>query len=183
MKSETLLIITVAIVVIAICIVIFIPKNKDKQENTTNTTTTTSNTTTSKTAKEVEATLNENGDIEIKAEELSSTNATFINYKTTNGYEVELIAVKDTSGNINVAFNTCQVCNGSPKAYFVQKNGKLVCKNCGNVFSLNSVGQEAYGCNPMTLEDKDIVKTETGITISKEFLEQNEKLFANVAEH
>ena len=77
-----------------------------------------------------------------RKESKTEKNATFINYETENGYEIELVAVKDSSNNIDVAFNTCQVCNGSPKAYFVQKNGKLVCQNCGNVFSLNSVGKK-----------------------------------------
>ena len=35
----------------------------------------------------------------------------------------------------------------------------------------------------MTLEDSDFTKTETGITISKEFLTQNEDLFENVEKH
>ena len=188
MKNKILPIMTAVIVIIAIGIVIFIPKNKEKQEaktdeNKVDNAVTQSNTSNSKSAKKVNATLDENGDVEIKADDLDSSNATFINYKTANDYVIELIAVKDSSDNINVAFNTCQVCNGAPRAYFVQTNGELVCQNCGNVFSLDSVGQYAYGCNPMTLEDNDIIKSKTGITISKEFLTQNEKLFANVAEH
>ena len=183
MKNKILPMIAVVIVVIAICIVIFVPKNKDNQGSNTTANKTTITTTSSKSAKTIDATLNENGDVEIELDDLSSSSATFINYETANGYAVELIAVKDSSNNIDVAFNTCQVCNGAPRAYFVQKNGKLVCQNCGNIFLLNSVGQEAYGCNPMTLEDNDVIRTETGITISKDFLTQNEELFANVAQH
>lgn len=199
MKNKILPMITVLIVVIAICVVVFVPKNKDNKKeisnnkanitktanlnNSNNTNNNTNKSSTSKSAKKIEAIVNENGNIEIKLEELDKNNATFINYKTPNGYEVELVAVKDENDNIEVAFNTCQVCNGSPRAYFTQKSGKLVCQNCGNIFPLSSVGEPANGCNPMTLEDENVTKNETGITISKDFLIQNEKLFANVKAH
>ena len=171
MKNKILPIVTIVIVLIAICIIFFIPKNNDNKEskidkneaNTVIASNNVSNTSSGKNAKKIEATANDNGDIEIKLDDLDSSNATFINYKTANGYEIELVAVKDSNNNIDIAFNTCQVCNGSPKAYFTQKNGKLICQNCGNIFSLKSVGQGANGCNPMTLEDNNFTKTETGI--------------------
>ncbi|MBO5997610.1 MAG: DUF2318 domain-containing protein, partial [Alphaproteobacteria bacterium] len=35
---------------------------------------------------------------------------------------MEIIAVRDGGGEVRVAFNTCRVCNGSPRAYFVHQN-------------------------------------------------------------
>lgn len=189
MKEKAMLIITIAIVIIAICVIVFIPKNKEKSNekvstvNTVNAANTAiTNSTKTEQAKTIEATLNENGDVEIKVDDLDTSNATFIKY-TSNGVNMELVAIKDSQNNIDVAFNTCQVCNGAPKAYFVQKNGKLICQNCGNSFSLKSIGASANGCNPMTINDNDITKTDTGIIISKEILVSNESLFTNVAEH
>lgn len=176
MKNKILPVITAIIVFVAMFIVMLIPKNAG---NIFDTLVSGDN----QSMEKLEARLNQDGNIEIKEEDLKTSAATFINYTPTNGYIVELIAVKDSSNDIDVAFNTCQVCNGAPKAYFILKNGKLVCQNCGNVFTLSSVGQEAYGCNPMTLGDDDVTKAETGIIISKDFLEQNENLFINVAKH
>lgn len=189
MKEKALPIIAIIIVAIAICVILFIPKNKEEnneKENKVNTVNS-SNTTSTNVAKtsqsnSMEATLNENGDVEIKLDDLDTSNATFIKY-ISNGINMELVAIKDSQNNIDVAFNSCQICNGSPKAYFVQKNGKLVCLNCGNSFDLKSIGASANGCNPMTIPDEKIIKTDTGITISKEFLSENESLFTNVAEH
>lgn len=187
MKNKILPIITAAVVVIAICVIIFIPKNKASEEVTAtvkNDVITTAKTNSDDKSTELnESNAGDNDVLEIKADDLNSDEADFINYETANGYTVELIAVKDSDNNINVAFNTCQVCNGSPKAYFIQTNGTLVCQNCGNVFSLNSVGQYASGCNPIALNKNHIVQTETGITIRKDFLTQNEGLFANVESH
>lgn len=119
---------------------------------------------------------------EIKFDDLEQSNATFVNYHS-NGTSIELVAIKDIQNNIDIAFNTCQVCNGSPKAYFSPKNGKLICQNCGNTFPLKSIGESNNGCNPMTISESNVTKTDTGIILSKDYLEQNRNLFVNVAKH
>lgn len=189
MKNKVLVFFTIIIVIIAVCVILFIPKNKKENSEKTNkvntinsNNTVSTNSTKTSQAKTIDAILNENGDVEIKLDDLDTSNATFIRY-TSNGINMELVAIKDSQNNVDVAFNTCQVCNGAPKAYFVQKNGKLICQNCGNSFSLKSIGASANGCNPMTIDDNDIEKTDKGIIINKETLAENELLFANVAEH
>lgn len=161
MKNKILPIATIAVVVIAAA-VLFFPKGETIPEG----------------SGAEAATINENGDLEISAEALSSDDAAIISYNS-DGTDMELLAVKSDDGTINVAFNTCQVCNGSPKAYFVQKNGKLVCQNCGNKFSLSSVGASAMGCNPISISGDDVTETDLGILISREFLEANINLFNN----
>lgn len=65
-----------------------------------------------------------------------------------DGTAMQLIALIDDAGAPQLAYNTCQVCAGSPYAYFEYQNGALVCQNCGNRFALNSVGKVSGGCNP-----------------------------------
>lgn len=38
--------------------------------------------------------------------------------------------------------------------YTVVDNGRLVCQNCGNVFTMDSVGKTTGGCNPMNISYK-----------------------------
>lgn len=45
-----------------------------------------------------------------------------------DGTHMEVLAVKDSSGNIRTAFNTCQVCYSSGKGYYVQSGNVLVCQ-------------------------------------------------------
>ena len=45
-----------------------------------------------------------------------------------DGTCMEVLAVKDSSGNIRTAFNTCQVCYSSGKGYYVQSGNVLVCR-------------------------------------------------------
>lgn len=74
----------------------------------------------------------------------------FFTYETSAG-KVGIMAVKDADGNVRAALDTCQVCNGSPKAYFLEKDGQLQCQNCGNLFNYSIVGESQLGCEPTPL--------------------------------
>ena len=65
-----------------------------------------------------------NNQITIKKSQLTK-DASFINYKA-GDITVQLIAVIADDNTYRVSFNTCQSCNPSPKAYFVQQ-GKKTC--------------------------------------------------------
>ena len=94
-----------------------------------------------------------NGEISIDADTLTS-NPIYINYDS-NGTNIQLITVKGSDGTPRLSLNTCQVCNPSPRAYFKEQNGRLVCQNCGNVFTVDSVGETTGGCNPMYIDYKN----------------------------
>lgn len=90
---------------------------------------------------------------------------------------MEVLAVKASDGTIRTAFNTCQVCNGSPRAYYKQEGDILVCQNCGNQFSMDMIEQERGGCNPIPILKGDKTEDENSITISGDFIAQNKGLF------
>lgn len=90
---------------------------------------------------------------------------------------MEIMAVKASDGTIRTAFNTCQVCNGSPRAYYKQDGDNVICQNCGNVFSMDMIEMQRGGCNPVPIMKDDKVDDGDTITISKEFIEQNQDLF------
>lgn len=185
-KNVILGIATVLIVVIAIVVVVFVPggkkeSNNNKVQNTVSNSSSQNNKTASK-VKNIDAVFDEEGNFLLEAEELSTSSPTFIKADI-NGTTVELVAVKDSKDVISIAFNTCQSCNGAPLAYFKYSNSKLVCQNCKNEFPLSSIGKEANGCNPWTITSEEYETTDTGIKISKAFLEDNVMLFSNIKEH
>jgi len=90
------------------------------------------------------------GDLVISKSEVTEK-AKFYPYNA-DGTRMEILAVRAGDGSIRTAFNTCQVCNGSPRAYFKQQGEFLVCQNCGNSFSMDMVEQERGGCNPVRLQ-------------------------------
>ena len=97
----------------------------------------------------------------------NTENATFLNYEI-DGVEIGLIAVKGEDGTIKVVFNTCQSCNPSPNAYFIQKGEYLECQNCKTKFSVEQLGLIQGGCNPLIVKER---KEENGfIIISSEYV-------------
>lgn len=94
-----------------------------------------------------------------------------------DGTAMQIIARLDSDGVPRLAYNTCQVCLGSPYAYFELSQGLLVCQNCGNAFSPDSVGKVSGGCNPKPLAEYD-VNTES-VTVSAENLASAAPMFKN----
>jgi len=92
---------------------------------------------------------------------------------TVDDTRMEIFAVKASDGTIRTAFNTCQVCNGSPLAYFKQSGTSVQCQNCGNDFPMNRVGIESGGCNPVPILDDDKIVTDESITILYDTLQAN----------
>lgn len=75
--------------------------------------------------------------------------ALFVNVAKEGEPTVQLLAIRDGAGRPRIAFNTCQSCSPSPRAFFAQRaDGRLVCRNCGNDFGPEAVGAAARGCNP-----------------------------------
>ena len=96
-----------------------------------------------------------------------------------NGTKMEVIAVKDSDGNIRTAFNTCQICYDSGNGYYKQEGDNLVCQNCGNSFTMDQVGESSGGCNPWPILEEDKTETDSEIKISYEFLKESSDIFEN----
>ena len=121
----------------------------------------------------VEATLAD-GNLQVAQASLGDQVA-FIDYDS-NGTAMQVMLYKDADGTVHGALNTCQVCAGSPYAYFEQEGNEVVCQNCGNHFAVEAIGDVHGGCNPVPLElseDGDQVLIET------ESLDEQADAFAN----
>lgn len=96
-----------------------------------------------------------------------------------DGVEMEIIAVKNSDGEIRTAFNTCQVCYSSGRGYYVQDGDVLVCQNCGNEFTIDDIGVEAGGCNPWAIMSDDRTIKNGKLEISYDYLKESEQIFSN----
>lgn len=101
--------------------------------------------------------------------------ATYVNYKA-DDVTIQLLLVRDGDGELHYAFNTCQVCSPSPKAYFVQDGSAFICQNCGNSFDAEEVGEAQGGCNPANIAD--LTEREDALVIPVQYLEQYSGSFA-----
>lgn len=96
-----------------------------------------------------------------------------------NGTGLEVLAVKAPDGTVRTAFNTCQVCYGSGRGYYVQEGDTLICQNCGNRFAMDDVEVTRGGCNPVPITSDYKTVDEDTITISKAFLTEATVIFQN----
>lgn len=67
---------------------------------------------------------------------------------------IGLLTVRDSKGNVKVIINTCQSCEGSPSAYFVQIGDEIQCQNCKSTFAIDNLDNVVEnGCNSMLIKD------------------------------
>lgn len=172
-KSNNILLVAVAVVLcIVVTIIYFIQQNND--------TTTVSNTATEDAAtekkddKDVQV-IAEGKSLVIPVSDISST-ASFYPVEV-EGTRMEVLAVADSEGNIRTAFNTCQICYGSGRGYYVQEGNVLVCQNCGNRFTVDQVEIQSGGCNPWPIFPENKTITGDTIEISYDFLNDLKKFF------
>ena len=123
-KKNIIMIIAIIVVVIAIGIIVF-RKNSDNKttSNSNNTVATQKNSSNNTESKAINLEADVSGNIVIDTTNIGSK-ASFYTYDA-EGTTIRLFAVKASDGTIRMACNTCQVCNPSQKAYFVQ-NGKTL---------------------------------------------------------
>lgn len=111
-----------------------------------------------------EITADPSGMISLSTEEITET-ACFYNYLT-GSITVQLVAIRDSAGHAHIAFNTCQSCSPSPKAYYSQNGELLQCANCGFTFSPEEVGLVQGGCSPWPIEGVKIGPDEITLPIA-----------------
>ncbi len=122
------------------------------------------------------STAAKNSGIEINTDAVAAT-ASYYDVDI-DGTTVEVFAVLASDGSVRLAMNTCQVCNGSPYAYFEQDGDYFICQNCGNSFSRDEVGLISGGCNPVPITEDDYIEADGVITVSEDFLEENAYRFS-----
>ncbi len=127
------------------------------------------------------AAIAEDGALEIPVAELSEKIKIYS--FTVDGMNMEILAAKDADGTVRTAFNTCQVCNGSRKAYFKEEGDHVVCQNCGNSFGKEDVGVLSGGCNPYPIFEENREDTGDTVEISYDFLKSAEGLFTRWKEN
>jgi uncharacterized membrane protein len=117
----------------------------------------------------------DNGDLFISADDVTST-AKFYPVDV-DGTKMEIFAIKAPDGTVRTAFNTCQVCYGSGRGYYVQEGDVLVCQNCGNRFQSKDIEVVHGGCNPVPITADYKTVDSGGITIKKDFLVKAKVIF------
>lgn len=116
------------------------------------------------------------GGLTIHIAELTN-DVSFIDYSA-GDTAMQLLARVDSAGTPKLSYNTCQSCKGSPYAYFEVQNNALICRNCGNLFSFDAIGEtSAVGCMPIALNDYTVEDGQ--VIIAAETLDSMKNIFSN----
>ena len=111
-------------------------------------------------------------------------------HKRDEEIESEKTYLKETGSIISDIYEDYKLAQTQVKLFTEMQNAPR--KQFYQVRLLKAIGKaekmlngliEITGVKGQTLSDEDVTKTDMGITISKEFLSENEFLFTNVAEH
>lgn len=181
-KSTVLILPVIALtaVIIALIVVFAVPKNNGGEKSGTMTAEETEAGVAEQTADAV-AGLNEEGDLLIYADRLSSEQISFI--RVSESSRIELLARLGDDGKVKAALGTCQSCNGSPKAYYTQEGSELKCNNCGLTFPISVLDSPGGGCHPIMMNEGIIRYEGNDLLIDMKGLSQYEDLFSKVADH
>ena len=101
---------------------------------------------------------------------------------TIDGFSIEILVVRAPDNTIRTAFNACIVCYSLGKGYFVQHRSVLICQQCGESFTMDSVEVQSEGCYPIPISRENKTVTAAAITISREYLLQAKIMFEQLME-
>jgi uncharacterized membrane protein len=109
-----------------------------------------SNLSTSPSGKKIYTPLQDGNNLIISESSLN-TKAKFYSY-TDNNVKIYFFAMIGSDDEVHIAFDACDACYPQKKGYS-QAGTNMVCNNCGNVFSITSIGTENLqgGCWPSHL--------------------------------
>ena len=95
-----------------------------------------------------------------------------------DGFKMEVIAVKEPGGAvIRTVFNACIVCYSLGKGYFVQKRSVVICQQCGESYTIDSIDTGTDECHPVPILPENKTESASAITISREYLRRAKDWF------
>lgn len=167
-------------VALMLVIVFFVPKNAGTDKDETDPANEVNNGSVSQASSSVSE-INEDGNLVIYADRLSSEEVSFI--RVSENSRIELLARLGDDGTVKAALGTCQSCNGSPGAYYTQNNEELMCNNCGLTFPVSVLDNPGGGCHPIMIKEEIMTYEGNDLVIDLEGLSIYEELFEGVADH
>jgi uncharacterized membrane protein len=111
--------------------------------------------------------------ISIDSNSLKKGDVQFFAYISRSGDKIRFLLARDSTGKIKAAFDACKLCYIYRKGYYFS-HGDLVCRYCGNRYTLEAMESGAASCAPIMLPFQMNGQV---VTIKAADLEGGEKLF------
>ncbi|MDF2608005.1 MAG: hypothetical protein K0S34_2201 [Bacillales bacterium] len=112
----------------------------------------------------------EDGKIQVKLDNVDDGNLYRFSYMTAAQTETRFIVIKKSSSLYGIALDACDICGN---AGYYQDGKDVICKNCGVVMNIATIGLPG-GCNPIPLTS---TMDHHHITINASNLEEKQDVF------
>jgi|GEM_PF-3045135 len=113
----------------------------------------------------------ENGHFRLPKAKLLDKELNVFSYEFNDHTQVRLLAVRKAGENFGVALDACPICG---TAGYYQKDGQIICKKCGSVVSMMTIGFKG-GCNPIPVKYE--MKADGTIDVALAELESAKPIF------
>jgi uncharacterized membrane protein len=99
------------------------------------------------------------GGVAIELSRLARGEAKLFCYHDAAGEKIRFILARGSDGTVHSVFDACRQCYGYRKGYRLTRNGGLVCRLCGNRYSVDHMMAGKASCVPVSLPHKEVGST------------------------
>lgn len=100
--------------------------------------------------------------------------ASFFCYRDEAGDHLRFIIARDDHGHVHSVMDACHQCYSFHKGYTVSSNGEVICRLCGNKYSLKGLEAGKASCVPVALPNRE---HDGVVEVKVADLEQQRQLF------
>ncbi len=100
------------------------------------------------------------GPISIELSRIAQGQARLFCYKGEAGKKIRFILARGNDGIVHTVFDACRQCYSYRKGYRLSRNGDLICRLCGNRYTVDRMMAGKASCAPVALAHQ-----QTGSTI------------------
>jgi uncharacterized membrane protein len=91
--------------------------------------------------------------ISLPLSQLARGDISFFCYNDSAGDRIRFVLARDEDGTVHSALDACRQCSGYHQGYTSAK-GQLICRFCGNRYSLKTMEKGRDSCAPVKLPNK-----------------------------
>jgi len=99
------------------------------------------------------------GDVTLDLSRIARGEAKLFCYRPDAGAQIRFILARGTDGAIHSVFDACRQCYSYRKGYRLNPKGSLVCRLCGNRYSVDRMMAGKASCVPVSIPHQQIGST------------------------
>jgi uncharacterized membrane protein len=100
--------------------------------------------------------LSGTGPISVELSHIARGEAKLFCYRGDSGDKIRFILARSNDGAVHSVFDACRQCYSYRKGYRLTRNGALICRLCGNRYSIDHMMAGKASCVPVALPYRQV---------------------------